>query len=639
MWREPTSPEIEIIQPQLDGKNPVRVTTSELPVEFEVTDESKLSEVTVNGQPVISQDGRMFKTMVRRQTREQRIELAASDEFGAVKKVRFDVEFQEASVTTGVPPKTTPVSKMLKDTKSTVKRTVPLKNTENIPGTAGFGELPPTTNTAENKKENAAPRITFVNGDLDANRPYTASTGSFQLAVYILDDSPLLRVEVDRESSNVYETIGELSKVEPAKYEIDLLLTDGLNNFRIEAEDKWGNLKRQTFTIILQTDGEGPKIELSRVGDQFIRSSEAPVVDVEEILIRGSVSDVSRVRSVQVNGTEAILQAEGGFETNVSLDYGRNAIRINATDEHNNSNEVDFTIYHRPNRAGKDFAIFFATDEYHGVKDEYGDWRNLTTAIKDAEAVAQKLKENYGFQVRVFENYTRRQLLDTLYKYKDGFEGIQYTSGSQLLIFFSGHGYYHEDHDKGYLITADTDGPKFDGSMASALDHKTLRDQIDLVACERILVMLDTCYSGTFDPEFEPSPLKGSQMKGPRLDMSLLQTVNAKLELPARWYLTAAGTEYVSEYVSADSKDGYSPFATAFLEALGTGGGDDFLLGLEEVWEKVRESKNAPIYDKLLKQYEQMEHQRGMGRPEPRKGRFGKKSYEESDFLLFPIVR
>ena len=95
----------------------------------------------------------------------------------------------------------------------------------------------------------------------------------------------------------------------------------------------------------------------------------------------------------------------------------------------------------------------------------------------------------------------------------------------------------------------------------------------------------------------------------------------------ARWCLTAAGVEYALD----GGNQGNSPFAKAFLNALNTKGGDDFLLNLDEVWSEVYKSRDAEVY----------QDSKDVGWidkfPEPRKGQFGKRSFNESDFLFFPI--
>ena len=261
-----------------------------------------------------------------------------------------------------------------------------------------------------------------------------------------------------------------------------------------------------------------------------------------------------------------------------------------------------------------------------------GNWQNLGSPIEEAEEISESLRINYGFETEVFKDLTKRELLNTLYAYKDTFEGTEYAEDSQLLIFLSGHGYYDQEQKAGYLITADTDVPSVDPTFESALSHRKLRDQIDLITCPRILVLLDTCYSGTFDPDFKPPDI---EMKDFLDGLSLLKQIQATLRLEARWCLTAAGVEKVAS--GKGTETGRSPFAEAFLNALNTNGGEDFVLKLDEVWQEIEGSKSNPIYETIIEQ--EKKKGKDFDPPVPRKARFGKKSIlPESDFLFFPKI-
>ena len=163
--------------------------------------------------------------------------------------------------------------------------------------------------------------------------------------------------------------------------------------------------------------------------------------------------------------------------------------------------------------------------------------------------------------------------------------------------------------------------------MASALSHTKLRKQIEAITCRRILVMLDTNSSGVFDPDYAPLLLRRFIEWGFTADR-----IKKILALEARWVLTATSG---GEHEIADGPTGRSPFAEAFLKALNTKGGEDFLLTLNEVWEEIQKSKDNPIYDKIT---EVMKNSgREFRRPEPRKGQFGKRHSAESNFLFFPL--
>ena len=146
--------------------------------------------------------------------------------------------------------------------------------------------------------------------------------------------------------------------------------------------------------------------------------------------------------------------------------------------------------------------------------------------------------------------------------------------------------------------------------------------------------MMDTCFSGTFDPKYQPNT--SPQLRSLVDDGTLLEQIKMMLKLTARWCLTSASSEYVAD---TGGINGHSPFAAAFVAALETNGGPDNLLKLDEIWDKIQESKNAHIYNEL-EQNPQWAGLKTFERPEPRKGQFGAKAelYEESDFLLFPTV-
>ena len=361
--------------------------------------------------------------------------------------------------------------------------------------------------------------------------------------------------------------------------------------------------------------------------------------------MRGSLFDDSGVAgiNISVNGEslEAVAIQEGNrFQKTLPLDYGQNRVRVTATDTHGNAADTEFIIHQRPDRDGKDFALFFATDVYDGRKDRRGYWNDLSTAIADAEGIARKLRENYGFKTKIVGNPTGRTLMETLITYRDGFIDenhvkFEYEDDSQLLIYFAGHGYYNSRTEAGYLVTRDSEPPAIDPSQFTAVEHSTLRRSIDLITCKRVLVLMDTCFSGTFDPKYKPKV--SPQMRSLVEDGSLLDQIDMTLKLTARWLLTSASSEYVSD---SGGKNGHSPFAAAFIASLDTNGGTDNLLKLDEIWQKIQESKNARVYDEA----EQNPEIVGMDtfeRPEPRKGQFGAKQelYQESDFLFFPRVR
>ncbi|MCB0562166.1 MAG: caspase family protein [Lewinellaceae bacterium] len=93
-------------------------------------------------------------------------------------------------------------------------------------------------------------------------------------------------------------------------------------------------------------------------------------------------------------------------------------------------------------RPGKDYALFFANDDYRS----HPDFGNLKNPVKDARAIARELEEMYGFEeARVYENYSRSQIYQVLQQWQKR----RFAEDGQLFIFFSGHGDFWEFTQKG----------------------------------------------------------------------------------------------------------------------------------------------------------------------------------------------
>ena len=585
--RVPAPPSIEVISPRYDrATNTATISQGHLEVTVRVTDEeSDIKSVKIDGQNATTQDGIIFKRVVNVRTPGMRtIKIEAEDTAGGEKDTSFKVAFQEPKPLDSQ--SSTPVSD---------------------PAPADVSSTLPDA-TLNQKREENSPDVTFSNPDLRYKRPCEVNEDEFVLIFEVFDESKLPdKIEIKRvldtwdsevvKYANKIDKSGELE----FRYEARLPLHEGQNNFEMTVMDQWRNRTPKEFTIVKrQVDNQGPDIDALQIvgsnGQPILLTGNATRVVEEQITLSGVVSDRSGVKSLEVNGEPVQPAADGKFETKIFLNYAKNEIIIKAIDGKGTPNEEKREITKQFDRTSKDFALFFAIDEYLGKKDIRGNWTNLEgTTLRDAEAVAENLQDNYGFKTKIFPNPTKRELIDTIYKYRKDFDGIKYTEGSQLLLFFSGHGYYSPENGKGYLIAADTDSPSLDPPLYTALAHDTLRSEIELIECPRLLVLLDTCYSGTFDPNFKPLP----GPKGLLDETEMLKMIKQKLGFEARWCLTAAGQEKV---LSASGEDGksVSPFTKAFLNALNTKGGDDFLLTLDEVWEEIEKSKDDPIYEKLI---------------------------------------
>ena len=91
-------------------------------------------------------------------------------------------------------------------------------------------------------------------------------------------------------------------------------------------------------------------------------------------------------------------------------------------------------------------------------------------------------------------NPTKSEIIAALKRYKSKSD---YRGDDQLFIFFAGHGTFVQDFREGYLIAKNS--IKDDSDASTYLSHSQLRNIIDQIPCKHIFVVIDACFSGTFD--------------------------------------------------------------------------------------------------------------------------------------------
>ena len=371
-------------------------------------------------------------------------------------------------------------------------------------------------------------------------------------------------------------------------------LSYGENEIRVAAVDLQGNMDTNRFTLFRKSppiDTVGPEI---RIHHPQLRGIQREIhINAASVAVSGTVTDASGVSEVKVDGT-ATQWTGHQFTAEVQLTRGNNVIRITAKDKHGNNSDKEIIIF-RPYsdpilRKGKDYALLFAVEDYDH-------WTKLHKPVSDAETIQHDLETLYGFETRLIKNPTQARILEAIREFAE----MDYTDDDQLFIFFAGHGYFDNTFKGGYLVARDTQLPTEDIAMLSYVSHSVVRDIIDAMNCKHIFLVLDTCYSGTFDRLIA---MRGNIAN--RLPQQLTAgDISRKFQYTTRWYLTSGGKEIVYDA---------SPFVHQFLEALRSKGGSDNILTIDEILSYVR---------KLVK-------------PKPRASGFGSDE-PGSDFLFFSI--
>jgi len=187
------------------------------------------------------------------------------------------------------------------------------------------------------------------------------------------------------------------------------------------------------------------------------------------------------------------------------------------------------------NAFGNYHAIVIGNNSYSYIED-------LVTAQRDATEVARLLEEKYQFNVKLLQNVSRSELLGELYKLRSVL-----TEKDNLLIYYGGHGYFDSYSDSGYWLPVDADTQ----NPSNWISNTDLTDQIRAMKAKHVLVVADSCYSGTLTRDVAIRPP----------DKDYLERIAG---LRARLVISSGGNEPVAD----SGPNGHSIFANAFLEAL-----------------------------------------------------------------------
>jgi Skp family chaperone for outer membrane proteins len=202
------------------------------------------------------------------------------------------------------------------------------------------------------------------------------------------------------------------------------------------------------------------------------------------------------------------------------------------------------------------YALIFATDDY-------AHWPRLTNPISDADAVNQTLTSLYNFHVEEVRNPTDDQILAKLTEYLHR----KFEPQDQLLIMFSGHGYFDPDLGKGFLVPANALLVKDDIGHRSLLAHETVMGYVNRIPATHVVLVLDACFAGTLDRKIADSGLRGDVSSDPYAHASLPELMERKEPKRTRRYITSGGKDFVPDGLPGH----HSPFISAFLVTLNQG--------------------------------------------------------------------
>ena len=186
---------------------------------------------------------------------------------------------------------------------------------------------------------------------------------------------------------------------------------------------------------------------------------------------------------------------------------------------------------------GKYYALVIGNDNYQGQG-----LKPLKNAINDANAVAELLRSDYGFEVETLTDASREKTIKALSRILK-----RASKEDNVLIYYAGHGWSNAETDDGFWLPIDS---SMDSEVNWIPNTDVIRS-IKRMKAKHVMVVADSCFSGTFT--------RGVSVV--KKDSNFIEKIVNK---KARKVLTSGGLEPVTDVGSP----GHSIFASAFLSIL-----------------------------------------------------------------------
>lgn len=323
----------------------------------------------------------------------------------------------------------------------------------------------------------------------------------------------------------------------------------------------------ETQTIV----AEGPSIEildppiaLTR-GLPSIRLRSATT----ERSIVGKVIAPAGLLSFTINDHQQTVDQAGVFNTSIQVGREQIPVRMVAIDKQGQRASLDFMIIPQSRtistiraKASKpspaiDKALAGKVDfgTYHALiigNNGYQSYPGLETAVNDATEAEKVLREKYGFNTRMLIDANRYEILSVLNELRD-----QLTEKDNLLIYYAGHGELEQPESRGHWLPIDAERQ----NSANWISNTSITDMLNAMKAKHILVVADSCYSGSMSLSSVPRLDAESDEVDTKVKLKWLQ-VMAKVR--SRTVLTSGGLQPVLDQGIGE----HSVFASAFISTL-----------------------------------------------------------------------
>jgi hypothetical protein len=231
----------------------------------------------------------------------------------------------------------------------------------------------------------------------------------------------------------------------------------------------------------------------------------------------------------------------------------------------------------------KSYALIIGTEKFSDLTE----WSNLSNPKLDAETISKELKENYNFETELLINPSKKEIVETLLKYRR----MKFNEKDQLFIFVAGHGYFDSEFSDGFIVASDSKSLKEDISRETYFQFATFNKIIDNIDCRHIFLVLDVCFGGNFGDNAKTLSNRGITIYN---DTDTKIYIENKMKYKTRLYFASGMKEVADGYIGS-----HSPFARRLLEAFRTFGGQDKILTTNEIINFADKNITQPIFSEF----------------------------------------
>ncbi len=322
-------------------------------------------------------------------------------------------------------------------------------------------------------------------------------------------------------------------------------LNFGKNIISIKVYDKKGNIIEKSISVSWKPDLTGPVIKI--IEPPVTRGIKA-VSKSDVILLKGEAYDENGVSEVLVNERKSVLKPSGEFTINLFLQPGDNQLIIRATDNKSNVTIDTFFVTRKLESiiaSGKYIALVIGINSYEGY------WTPLNNAVNDAKAISEILQNEYLFDTvitLVDKQATRNNIIHELELLTTNVK-----SNDNVLIYYSGHGQYKKELNKGYWVPVDAKS----NSIADFISNNEVKTFMGGIPSKHTLLISDACFAGDI--------FRGRSTESVPFNPNNLERYYREVySKTSRLALTSGGLEEVMDA----GKEGHSIFTYYLIKAL-----------------------------------------------------------------------